>query len=225
MIGPVRSAQPLLDRLVPATVAAVEAYDDEGAAALYPEEAAAVARAVERRRREFGTVRHCARRALDRLGRPPAPILPGERGAPTWPAGVVGSMTHCAGYRAAALAHRRDVRAIGIDAEPDDPLPVGVLDAIGRPEERAMVHRLAGSGGPGPCWDRLLFSAKESVYKAWFPLARTFLDFDGARIAIDPAGTFTAGILAPGPVTELTGRWQAARGLVLTAIVVPAGEP
>ena len=70
---------------------------------------------------------------------------------------------------------------------------------------------------PGTCWDRLLFSAKESVYKAWFPLTRRWLGFEEADITIDPAdGTFTARLLVPAPVaggsplTGFTGRWLAA---------------
>jgi 4'-phosphopantetheinyl transferase EntD len=79
-------------------------------------------------------------------------------------------------------------------------------------------------------WDRLLFSAKESVYKAWFPLAGRWLGFEEAVITIDPAaGVFTARLLVPGPVTGgrpltgFSGRWTAGHGLVLTAIAVPAG--
>jgi 4'-phosphopantetheinyl transferase EntD len=67
---------------------------------------------------------------------------------------------------------------------------------------------------------RLLFSAKESVYKAWFPLARKFLDFSEAELAFAD-GTFSARILVPGPVTGFEGRWLIKDGFVLTSIVVP----
>ncbi|HEY3692789.1 MAG TPA: hypothetical protein VGL46_21300 [Pseudonocardiaceae bacterium] len=50
-------------------------------------------------------------------------MVPGERRKPVWPPGVVGSLTHCTGYRAAAVAHRRGVLTVGIDAEPHEPLP------------------------------------------------------------------------------------------------------
>jgi 4'-phosphopantetheinyl transferase EntD len=211
----------LLDSLVPAGVACSEAFADDPADTLFPAEQDVVARAVAKRRNEFTGVRGCARRALAALGLPPAPILPGERGAPGWPAGVVGSMTHCDGYRGAALARQKQVRTIGIDAEPDAPLPDGVLAAIALEPEVQMLRRLAEDGGPH--WDRLLFSAKESVYKAWFPLARSWLNFEEARVTFDPvAGTFQARLLVPGPVTGFSGTWLARRGLVITAIVVPA---
>jgi 4'-phosphopantetheinyl transferase EntD len=105
--------------------------------ALLPEEEVLVARAVGQRRAEFTTVRTCARIALGRLGLPPAPLLSGPKREPLWPAGVVGSITHCDGYRAAAVARASEVAAIGIDAEPHDPLPAGILDRVTLPAERA----------------------------------------------------------------------------------------
>jgi 4'-phosphopantetheinyl transferase EntD len=197
----------VIEELLPSSVAYAEAFDDHSAVELFPAEEAVIARAVDKRRREFSTVRYCARQALKSLGLPPVPILPGERGAPTWPDGVVGSMTHCLGYRAAALAFSRDIVTVGIDAEPDEPLPDGVLDAIALPSERS-VH------------GRLLFSAKESVYKAWFPLARVFLDFSEAELTFDD-DVFSARILVPGPVTGFSGRWLIRDGFVITSIVVP----
>ena len=74
--------------------------------------------------------------ACERLGYPPVPILPGVGGAPTWPAGVRGSMTHCTGYAAAAVGPAARISTIGIDAEPDAPLPDGVLGLIATPVEQ-----------------------------------------------------------------------------------------
>ncbi len=105
-------------------------------------EEAVIARAVERRRREFVTTRACARAALAELGESPAPILPGLRGAPLWPDGVAG--THCEGYRAVAVARTVDVVTMGLDAEPDEALPDGVYDLISTPGERAQLAGFAG---------------------------------------------------------------------------------
>src|SRR5206468_2745795 len=109
---------------------------------LFPEEEALIAAAVDKRRREFATARGCARSALAALGIEPAPILAGERGAPRWPPGIVGSITHCAGYRAAAVSSARDMITIGLDAEPDQVLPDGVLNAISLPGERSRLRDL-----------------------------------------------------------------------------------
>jgi 4'-phosphopantetheinyl transferase EntD len=214
--------------MLPPAVAAVEAFTDPPGTVLFPAEEAAVARAVDKRRREFTTVRACARDALARLGVPAAPILPGPRGAPQWPAGIVGSMTHCAGYRAAAVARASDLVTLGLDAEPHDVLPEGVLEHVSLPAERERLALLAAQR-PEVCWDRLLFSAKESVYKAWFPLTQRWLGFEEADLTIDPvAGTFDARLLVPGPVVAgsplpgFSGRWLVGRGLVVTAIAVLA---
>ncbi len=220
----------MLEEILPPQVAAVETFGDVLDIVLFPEEEAAIGRAADKRRREFTTARACARTALARLGVPAVPIVPGLRGSPQWPPGVVGSMTHCAGYRASAVALAADVRTLGVDAEPDHSLPTGVLDAIATADERDGLCALA-STAPEPSWDRLLFSAKESVYKAWFPLTRRWLGFEEAVITIDPTdGTFTARLLVAGPVlddlrlTGFKGRWLARRGLVLTAIAVPGGS-
>jgi 4'-phosphopantetheinyl transferase EntD len=193
---------------------------------LFPAEEALLARAVDARRREFATGRDCARRALAALGVDPAPILRGERGAPQWPPGIVGSITHCAGYRAAAVARASDVLTVGLDAEPAEVLPDGVLEYISRPAERARLRDLTAAA-PGICWDRLLFCAKEATYKAWFPLARRWLGFQDADITLHPAdGTFEARLLVPGPAVlgsppaGLAGRWLAGDGLILSAIVL-----
>jgi len=183
---------------------------------------------VESRRREFAAGRACARAALARLGQSAVPVLRGPGGAPRWPDGTAGSITHCAGYRAAAVTFTRDVASLGIDAEADEPLPDrGMLDRIASGEERTRLRELAAAA-PGTSWDRLLFSAKESVYKAWFPLTQRWLGFESADILIDPrAGTFTARLLVPGPfvngapLSRLNGRWLADRGLLITAITVP----
>ena len=216
----------MIEEILLPAVAAAEAFEDPQDAVLFPEEQAVISKAVEKRRREFTTARSCARAALARLGQPPVAILPGERGSPGWPPGIVGSITHCAGYRAAAVGQAAEVLAIGVDAEPDAPLPDGVLGVISLAAERDRLRDLA-QPAPGPHWDRMLFCAKESVYKAWFPLTGRWLGFEQAEITLDPAGgTFSARLLVPGPevdgreLTAFAGRWLARDGLILTAISV-----
>lgn len=211
----------MIEAILPSGVVAEEAFDDPPDAKLFPEEEALLVRAVDKRRREFTTARWCARRALARLGASPVPILPGRRGQPQWPPGFVGSMTHCAGYRAAALAPAGRAQALGIDGEPDEPVPDGVLDVISLPEERDHLASLAGTD-PAVSVDRLLFSAKESVFKAWYPLTAEELGFRDATLRFDPTRrSFHARLLsARARGTELEGRWLAVNGLVVTAVVL-----
>ncbi|WP_433325874.1 4'-phosphopantetheinyl transferase family protein [Spirillospora sp. CA-294931] len=211
----------MIEEILPGSAMTAEAFGDElFDAEIFPEEERVIARAVAKRRNDFISARACARQALGKLGVDPVPILPGERGAPGWPPGIVGSMTHCEGYRAAAVARSSDLISLGLDAEPDGPLPEGVLDQIARAEELPRLAALP----PGVHWDRLLFSAKESIYKTWFPLARRWLGFEEASVTFGRDGTFTATILQAGPPAALAGtvhgRWLARDGLVVTAIAV-----
>ncbi|GGV08693.1 4'-phosphopantetheinyl transferase [Streptomyces filipinensis] len=224
----------MIEALLPESVVAVEAHGDDPLwdAPLYPGEAALVERAVDKRRREFAAVRGCARQAMEKLGMPAQAVLSSERGAPRWPAGLIGSMTHCDGFCAAALARADDLVSLGIDAEPHGPLPEGVGRSVFLPAESERLARLAGQR-PSVHWDRILFSAKESVYKAWFPLTRTWLDFSEADITLhpvpgdEPHGTLRAELLVPGPrvgdrrLRVFEGRWAVRDGLVATAVVVP----
>ncbi|MEV6123703.1 4'-phosphopantetheinyl transferase superfamily protein [Streptomyces sp. SID8352] len=227
----------MIETLLPGGVVTVEAHghDETGHGPLYPGEAELVERAVAKRRREFTVVRSCARRAMERLGVPPQAVLRGERGVPLWPDGLIGSMTHCDGFCAAALAHATELASLGIDAEPHGPLPEGVLAAVALPPEAERLRGLSARR-PEVHWDRLLFSAKESVYKAWFPLTGKWLDFSEADIEIVPdaggsaaTGALRAELLVPGPtvsgrrLTHFEGRWTARDGLVATAITVPHG--
>jgi 4'-phosphopantetheinyl transferase EntD len=216
----------MLGMILPAGVECEERFGEAPSGALFPEEEKIIAQAVEQRQREYATVRSCARACLERLGYAPVAILPGDGGAPTWPAGVLGSMTHCAGYAAAAVGPLPQISAIGIDAEPDAPLPDDVLELVATAAER---DRLAATRPEpdGPNWDRLLFSAKEAVYKAWFPLVGEWLDHQEAEVSFDPRdGTFAAllsrdGLVADGrQIHRLHGRWTRKHGILATAVVL-----
>jgi 4'-phosphopantetheinyl transferase EntD len=210
----------MIATLVPASASA-EMFSDAPESTMFPVEAAAVAGAMTERRREFGTVRHCARKALRRLGVPPVPILPDVNRAPRWPAGVVGSMTHCAGYRAAVVARSRELGGVGIDAEPHAPLPPPAGDLTLREEERQRLLALADAD-PSLHWDRIVFCAKEAVYKAWFPLTRRWLDFLDVLVTVHVDGTFHARLRVPAPpaLDGFSGKWVVGRGLVVAATLV-----
>lgn len=222
----------MIERILPTGVASAELFEDPPGLRPHPQEESLIARAVDKRRREFVGARHCARVAMSTLGVEPGPVLRGDKGSPVWPRGVVGSLTHCDGYRAAALGYAMQVRSVGIDAEPNGPLPDGVLDAVSLPEERSW---LAAAADAPVHWDRLLFCAKEATYKAWFPLTERWLGFEDAHITFTAesetsdgiAGSFHSRLMVPGgtidggaPLTSFDGRWTASDGLIVTAISV-----
>jgi 4'-phosphopantetheinyl transferase EntD len=218
----------VIEAILPSAVIAVETREDSADIVLFPAEEAAVGQAVEKRRREFTTARACVREAFSRLGLPASAVVNGAQGEPRWPSGVVGSITHCDAYRACAIARSSDMATIGIDAEPHAPLPEGLLPDIAGTQELSWLGDQRRSV-PGVHWDRLLFSAKESVYKAWFPLAKRWLGFEDALVTVDAsAQSFAARLLVCGPLlggrrlTGFSGRWLVRDGLVLTAIALPA---
>ena len=226
------ASETLIGRILPDGVVAAELFEDPPGLAPHPQEEALIAKAIEKRRREFIGARHCARQAMRRLGVDPSPVLKGERGVPLWPRGVVGSLTHCEGYRGAVLGYSLQVRSVGIDAEPHDVLPDGVLPAVSLEPERDW---LAAASDDDVHWDRVLFCAKEATYKAWFPLTGRWLGFEDAHITFTrddsaagavASGAFRSQLLVPGdtrdgaPVSRFDGRWLVADGLVLTAIAV-----
>jgi 4'-phosphopantetheinyl transferase EntD len=217
----------MIEDLLPSEVASAELYGDDPFALLLSEEAAQLGSAVESRTKEFTTARVCARRALTQLGLPATPILRGPNREPLWPAGVVGSITHCKGFRAAVVAKQPDLLSVGIDAEIHEALPAEVVHHVCLETEIAWL-----ADAPKEIhWDRVLFSAKESVYKAWFPLTQRWLGFEDVAVTLRPAdGTFHARLLVDAPVVdgqtlvEFHGRFMVNRGLVLTAVSVPGKQ-
>ncbi|MFD9726578.1 4'-phosphopantetheinyl transferase [Streptomyces sp. NPDC059072] len=219
----------MLSSLLPPDIVAVETLTAPVGVVLFPEEEHCVRDAVAKRRTEFTAVRWCARVAMARLGLPPAPVVSGVRGAPGWDPSIVGSMTHCVGYHAAALGLREHYASVGIDAEPDRPLPEGIVEVIALQPERRQVEGLLRTR-PHMSWDRLLFSIKESVFKTWYPATGRELGFEEALITLDPeTSAFHARILArpelPGDEyapREFTGRWATDGKVLVSAIAYTA---
>lgn len=213
----------MIERILPMMVAAAESFKFGPIDTLFPEGDAVIGGG------EFSAARACASARLEQLAFPAFTLPPGLRSVPRWPAGMTGSIAYCAGYRAAAVALTRDFTSLGVDAELNEALPDdGMLDLIARAEEREHLKILEVAMS-GICWDRLLLSAKLSVYKAWVPLASWWQNLKAADIVIEPyGGTFTAKLLAPGPlvngvpVTEMRGRWLVHQGFLITTVVVPA---
>jgi 4'-phosphopantetheinyl transferase EntD len=219
-----RMAQSLQDLFTEQVLAVERRGDSIDESLLWPEEHAHLGEVAEGRRRDFVNGRWCAHQAIVALGHEPRPILAGEQRQPLWPHGLVGSITHTEGYVAAAVGARSLVASVGIDAEPDAPLPTGVLSRIGFDDELDWVG--AGQAGMGvEHADRLLFCAKEAVYKAWHPVAERWLGFSEARLSFDTdAGRFEASIRVDGPIERMVGRYAAVDGFIVAAIELPAGE-
>jgi len=189
-------------------------------AALLPEEAPAFAASVVTVRRASGAARIVARELLRRLGHPDCALPKTSSGAPLWPPGIIGSLTHDGRFALAAVGLVRDVGAVGIDVEPADFLPSDLLDLVATPRERMNL-------AADPYRGRLLFVAKEAVYKAVYPLDQTFLDHHDVEIDLARGKA----IVRNGRVVEL--RYCISTHLVAVAFVstqeltsaCPRGEP
>lgn len=225
----------MIQSILPSTVKSFAVVDDAANSPrriavdqkmmLFPIEQSGLGRAVEERLQEFRLGRFCARTALTQLGNDWQPIPIGTSREPIWPDGVTGSITHCHGYVAAAVARLDAVYALGIDAELNLPLPDEVVASILTAEELEAIHALPRIGIH---WDRLFFSAKESAYKAWFPRQRSWLEFQQCSIRVIPtAQRFEAKLLldenqtGPDELRIMHGRYVSDARFLVTAVVVP----
>jgi 4'-phosphopantetheinyl transferase EntD len=192
---------------------------------LRPEEAARVAKAMPKRVREYATGRALAHAALARLGASSPAILNDDQRAPIWPDGVRGSITHC-DTRAIVAVCRSEHGSVGIDVEHRAELgrhlwesvflarEIDALDALPEAERGRMAL--------------VLFSAKEALYKAQFPISRTYMGFRALHVAAEAGGlvcTWQHDVppFAIGAVAH--GRYQLGApptGEVLTGVHLPA---
>lgn len=177
--------QTLLSNLLPHDFGLAEQIGDIDGTLWASEIAALGSNVAVSRSKTFAAGRTCARAALQQLGFPPSAIMAGGRGEPQWPLGVVGSITHCEGYCAAVATHDTSYFSVGIDAEPNNPLPSNVLELISSAAEREIISAVHTDKIAS---DRLLFCVKETLYKAWYPIEKTWLDFKDANVRFDWSG-------------------------------------
>lgn len=224
----------MIETLFPEGVVAMRATEAMWDAPLCPAEQSELAGAAAKRRREFTAGRVCARHLLEKLGVRGFALLREPDRTPRWPAGVVGSISHCEGYCGVAVARSEHAVALGFDVERAGPLPPRTLERVCTEAERARIASLPTDTGVD--WGKLHFSAKESFYKSYYPLTRTALGFRDVEIEIDPAQRrFRATLIrvdAPAAAgrRELSGRYAHEAGYVLTGVHLggreaPGGRP
>jgi 4'-phosphopantetheinyl transferase EntD len=213
----------------PPFVAFVALGPDAEAEPLHPSEAAAVhPRAVSGRRRDFALGRTAARLALAQLGRHPVAILRGEHREPLWPHDVIGSLTHAAGWVMAAVAHTRDCGGIGLDLEHRNRYFPDLVNHIAFEDERTWLAELPADRHAAAVLE--VFSAKESIYKAFFPRVGRFFGFDAARLAPPSAAAPREAwlhhaldpVFPPGRRFPIQVQWNG--DLVLTAVALAADD-
>ena len=211
----------MLEALFPEDVLTVVANEDAWQGRLLPEEERDLGSVGEARRRDFRAGRTCARRALARLGLPPAPLLRRPDRSPAWPAGAVGSISHCPGFCAAAVASAARYGALGLDVEVAGRARPTIVRRVCTDAERERLAEL------GPHGLGILFSAKEAFYKAWHPLTGAVLGFRDATVDVDlEAGRLVVRLVredAPAVLgrREAEGRFILLEGYIAAGVTLP----
>lgn len=147
----------------------------EDDAFLTPEEAATLRNSALVVRRASGAARRVARQLTARLGIKIGDIIRDSGGAPRWPEGIVGSLSHDGVIAGAIVAKSGDLGGLGIDVEPPEYLEDGIARLVANYEERKQFDG-------DPFAEKALFSIKEAVFKAVHPCDHIFLDFLDVRV-------------------------------------------
>lgn len=189
-----------------------------------------IEQSVYKRRSEFLTVRDCARHALRMHGVLDSPLIPYDDGEPSWPATVVGSLTHCPGMCMALVGPRKLYAALGVDAEIWDALPDGVDKLTLAPSDQEFIQQTCC----GDVGERIAFSAKEAAFKALYRLGA--IVSDPLELSVLPStrsgvqelryregGSFTVVEHTLGTQGySVHGRWGLVGGFITTCVVVPS---
>ena len=169
-----------LAALFPPGVCAAELAGDAPPALLTEPELKSISHCSEKRIRDFTAGRLCARRALEELGLVGFSLLPASDRQPAWPASVIGSITHTAGYSAAVAARRGALQGLGVDAETIAAVHAELWPRVLGAEELARLNALpAARRGTAAA---LAFAAKEAFYKSQYPLTGEWLEFEDIAI-------------------------------------------
>lgn len=217
-----------LAALLPPGIAAAELSGPADPRLLLPAEREALGPVAQRRAHEFTAGRLCARRATALLGVADCAIGTRLDRRPRWPAPLVGSITHTAGFAAAAVGDRGRFRAIGIDAELSGAVHRDLWGYVLSPEERRDLARLPAQQQARVA--TLVFSAKEAFFKCQYEVTQHGLEpgevsvdfprhpLDGDRCTVRPAGAGRGFELGGGPAVV---RYAATGAIVLAAMVIP----
>jgi 4'-phosphopantetheinyl transferase EntD len=174
---------PLLKGIFPDRVATAELRVFRGGVHIAEEDAACIPRANSKRRDEFVAGRLCAAAALASLGIQSSRVGRDAGGAPIWPPGSLGSISHTDDIAAAVAARCDQYHAAGLDIE-----RVGAVEPPLWPMvfcEAETVQLQAVDPDARKTLATALFAAKEAFYKAQWPITREWLDFLDVEIVLN----------------------------------------
>jgi 4'-phosphopantetheinyl transferase EntD len=207
-----------LEALFEGEVAAAELKGLGDPAELLPEELVGQGRWVAKRVSQFAAGRQCARLAMGQLGVPSQPLIARPDRRPEWPAGVVGSISHCEGFACAVVARQSSLKSVGVDVEIAGAVEENLWPRVLTEEERAWIDPYPPADRR--TWATIFFSAKESFYKCQHPVTGHWLEFHGARISVlsAPGETAQIDLRIESQQAQLMGRGTVRDGIVYTAV-------
>ncbi len=137
--------------------------------------------AVNSRKAEFVAGRMAAQCALSSIGIDDHVVAIGQHRAPVWPKGVCGSIAHTQRLAVSVARFDAEHQGLGVDVESmiDSETASAIKTLLASDEEYALYHRQLGSAAQ---FITLLFSAKESVFKAVYPQVQCYLEFHHAKV-------------------------------------------
>ncbi len=177
----------MINHLVPNNIACVITNGSIITSEVHPTEINLLQDASNQRKTEFLQGRNCAHIAMQMLEyHEHQAILIGENREPVWPKSLIGSITHCEGYCAAAVAFKTNFRGIGIDVEVNTPLDNKLISTTQTQSEIIKNQQLQKENvNKLVCLNKIIFSAKESAFKFFYPLVQHYIKFKDIEINID----------------------------------------
>lgn len=179
-----------------------------------------LSKAVAKRQGEYLAGRVAAKLVLEALSSPILQVGSGEDRAPIWPEGVLGSISHSKGVAMAMATSTQECAGIGVDlehfmsAKQEQELQTHILGELDKPMFEKLAAQLQ-------CPLTLVFSAKESIFKALYPSVKRFFGFEAAALIAFDVEKLHFRITQPlsdlVPVgTEVTVFYQLFEGWLLT---------
>lgn len=194
--------QVIASAMVPDDVVAICRNANGDVSELFAEERQAIHHTVAKRQAEFAAGRWAARAALQQLGQAPVAIAVGPGRSPIWPPGFAGSISHCQSAAIAVAAPlTTPVRHLGIDVEEVDAIETELWDSICTPGEMRWLKDRTDAGR----WAKVIFSIKEAVYKAQYPLTGRLLGFHDVEVVVQDLTRSFSARLTVGKVKAVNG--------------------
>lgn len=136
-------------------------------------------RAVSKRRAEYLASRFLVRSVMAQIGIPDFILTNAADRSPCWPAGIQASLSHSAGVVVLAVSQQRSSVGVDVEQQMSETTAHEIADLLMNQQEQQLLRSLPVTFSAAAT---LLFSLKESVYKALWPQLHQPMDFHHAAL-------------------------------------------